>query len=145
MTFRAPPCIYTTSIRAVVYYVLYYIRIYINIRRWTVLVINSVQLKLSWEATGSSSLAIQESPVCMEQNPTTFPFTRHTHPVDALGSCDLHFDIILPSTPRSSEWSRCFRFPHQNSVCVSLFTCSATRPVNLILLIWYPILYFCDD
>jgi hypothetical protein len=56
------------------------------IRRWNVLVINSLQRNVSWEATGSSFLAIQEFPVFMEpkgslpcsQNTTTFPI-RETY------------------------------------------------------------------
>ena len=31
----------------------------------------------------------------------------------------LNFNIILPSKPRSSKWSRSLRFPHQSPVCIS--------------------------
>ena len=32
---------------------------------------------------------------------------------------EIHFNIIHPSTPRSSKWSLYFTFPHQNQVYVS--------------------------
>jgi hypothetical protein len=50
----------------------------------------------------------------------------------------LHFtslrSIMLSSTPRSSKWSRSFRFSYQNSVCSSLPPIYAVYPANVIIL-----------
>jgi len=47
---------------------------------------------------------------------------------------NIHFNIILPSTPMSSEWSLPFRFIDKNIVCISHFPMCATCPSYLILL-----------
>ena len=38
-----------------------------------------------------------------------------------LPSCfsKIHFNIVLPSTPRCTRWTISVRFPHQNPVCTS--------------------------
>jgi hypothetical protein len=43
---------------------------------------------------------------------------------------NIHFNIILPSRSRSSEWSLSIRFSHQNTVCTSSlpFACHMARP-----------------
>ena len=46
----------------------------------------------------------------------------------------MNFNIILPSTPRPSEWSLSFKFPHQNPVRTSPFPIRATCPSHLVLL-----------
>ena len=48
----------------------------------------------------------------------------------------ISFNIIFPSTPRSSQLSPTFRFPHQNQVCIPLFLLicympSASHPHNI--------------
>ena len=42
----------------------------------------------------------------------------------------IHFNIILPSTPRSSKSSTSLSFPHQSPLCTSLFshTCHLLHP-----------------
>ena len=47
----------------------------------------------------------------------------------------LNFNIIIPSTPRSSMWSHFLRFPHQNPICTSLLSICATCPTHLILVL----------
>ena len=47
----------------------------------------------------------------------------------------LNFNIIIPSTSRSSKRSHFLRFPHQNPVCTSLLPMHATCPAHLILVL----------
>jgi hypothetical protein len=43
----------------------------------------------------------------------------------------IHFNIILPSTPRSSEWTLCAMLSNQNLVRTSNFPMRATRTTHL--------------
>ena len=53
----------------------------------------------------------------------------------------VHFNIILPSVPRSSEWYLYFRFPHWNSICISALSCvyhmsHVSNPFWFVHLVW---------
>ena len=50
----------------------------------------------------------------------------------------IHLNIILPSIPRSSKWSLCFRFPHQNPICTFLFSICVASPSISLFSIWSP-------
>jgi hypothetical protein len=47
---------------------------------------------------------------------------------------NVHLNVILPPTPRSSQWFLAFGPPNQNSVNISLLPMRATCPAHLILL-----------
>ena len=53
----------------------------------------------------------------------SLPYSQHpstcSHNVPS-HFCKIRFNIIIPSTLRSAKWSLCFRFPHQNLLCISL-------------------------
>jgi hypothetical protein len=71
------------------------------------------------------------------QQPANGPYpepdksTPHPSPTNL---SKVHFDPILPSTPRSSEWSVSFGRSHQNPLHVSPPPMRATCPAHLILL-----------
>jgi len=60
----------------------------------------------------------------------------HSNLVHALPTAvfKIHFNIILPSTPRASKWSFPFRFRHQCSLRACLPPICITSPSHLILL-----------
>ena len=56
----------------------------------------------------------------VHKTPPFFPILNQINRVLApFYFLDIHFNLILPYCPMSSEWSLSFWFPHQNPVCVS--------------------------
>ena len=67
--------------------------------------------------------------------PPSVPILRQLHPVSTLSHFPkFHFNIILPSTSGSPQYSLSLRFPHQNPVHTSPLPICATFPAHLILL-----------
>jgi len=58
----------------------------------------------------------------VHKSPQVVPILSQINPLPTLQSnlFKIHFNIILPSMPKSSKWYLSFRFPHQNPVCISL-------------------------
>jgi len=56
------------------------------------------------------------------KDPPPVPLTSQINPVHDLAFyvLKINFNIILPSTPTSSDLSLCFRFPHHNAACFAL-------------------------
>jgi len=56
----------------------------------------------------------------IHKSPPPVPIQGYINPIPTTTTNILkkHFNIIPPSTPRSSEWPLSLRFPHQNSACV---------------------------
>jgi len=59
------------------------------------------------------------------KSPQLFPQQSSLFPTDFF---NIDFNIILPSTPRSSKWSLSFMFPYGNSVWISPITHTCHRP-----------------
>ena len=93
----------------------------------------------------SNFSASQEIPaICGTQSfisafhfPPTVPILSQNNPVhDQIShSVNIHFNIILPLTPRYSKWSISITSLHQNPVSSLLSSICATCPAYLILLV----------
>jgi len=70
------------------------------------------------------------------QIPTSCPCsdTDRSSPWPPFHYLQSHLNIILQSTPWSSKWSLCLRFPHQNTYTTLLSPILATCSAHLILL-----------
>ena len=68
--------------------------------------------------------------------PPSVPIRSQLDPVHIPTSqfLKIHLNIILPSAPRSPQWSLSLKFPHQNPVHASPVPHTRYMPVNLILL-----------
>ena len=70
----------------------------------------------------------------IHKSPTPVPIwvrsIQSTHPIPLL---KIHFNIVLPLTPRFSKRSLSLRFPHENPVCIFLSPTCATCPSHLLL------------
>ena len=109
----------------------------------------SVQQSPSWEANRFP--AIQEIPRILWRPKIHYRIQKCPPPVPILSQLDavhtptfhflmIHFNIILPSTPGSPQWSLSLRFPYQDPVQASPFpnTRHMPRPCHS------PSFYHCD-
>jgi len=102
---------------------------------------NYMERSLSWEANSRS--ASQEIPrllwnpevnYCADKSPPLIPVLSQMHSVHTLPNYffKIHSNIILPFTPRSSEWSLPFRVSEKNFLYISRLPHASytTRPSN---------------
>ena len=70
------------------------------------------------------------------QEPAISPYyeSYQSSPCPPSHFLNIHFNIILPYNPRSSECSHSLRFPHQTHLYTSPFPIRATCPAQLFLL-----------
>ena len=111
------------------------------------MIFNSLEHSSSWEANSSS--AGQEIPRILwnpkftmhSQAPATCPYSQpdKSSPWPPTHLMKMHFNIIFPSRPGSSQWSLSLMFRHQNPVLK--LSCPPYMPHALpisFFLIWSP-------
>jgi hypothetical protein len=66
----------------------------------------------------------------VHNNPLRVLIRSHTNAIKTHPISKIHINVILPSTPKSLKWPLSFRFPHQNSVGISLLPQHSTCPAH---------------
>ena len=68
----------------------------------------------------------------LHNSPPFVPILRQMSPVHFTLSCffKIHFNIILPSLPRSSKLSLCFLFPRQNPLFIHILAHACYMPCH---------------
>jgi len=81
-----------------------------------------------------------EGSLLCSQEPVTFPSSKADQPTPSQPIfLKIHFNVILPSSPRSSKWFLFLRVFRQNPVRISLLVRSchmSTHLIVLYLIIW---------
>jgi hypothetical protein len=102
-----------------------------------------VEVSSSWEAANCA--AAQELPSILwnpnvhfrvHKSPPLIPILSQINPTHTVSSYlyKIHFNIVHPPTPWSSQWSLTFWFSHQYPICIHLLPIRATCHAQLILL-----------
>ena len=118
-------------------------RLFVLIYSEPYLLSHSMELSPSWEANRIS--ASQEIPCILWNSNVHYRIHKKPPPVPILSQFDsvhrptshfpkIHLNIIIPSTPGSSNWSLSNRFPHQNPAYASFLQIRATSATQPILL-----------
>jgi hypothetical protein len=71
-----------------------------------------------------------------------YPYLDESNPYPLHHYWKIHFNIILPSTTRSSKSSLSLTFPHQNTIHFSSPTHVPLAQPTLFFMIWSPEQYF---
>jgi hypothetical protein len=117
-------------------------------------VTDSVNQSSSWEPNSHSvsqkithRLRNPKVHYLLHKSPQLVPIMSQMHPVHTLPLYlpKIDSNIILPSTPTSSEWSLPFRFPDINFIHISYLPVRATFPTHLILLKFINLIIFCES